>query len=213
MGAKSFLTLVLALFLTAIIAISPTRTLAYPEPSLVSTAWEFKFSYDHPRAIAVQNLDGQWEWYWYMTYKVVNNTGQERLFIPEIALATEQGDILTAGRGVRTNVFDAIKKKVGNRLLESPSDVVGQILQGADHAKESVAIWPAPEHNIDQVTVFFGGLSGETAQVKVPDSTDPTKTIDALVSKTLMIDYEFPGSPLSPQNQAVVFKGEKWIMR
>lgn len=213
MGAKTLVTLVLALILTAVIAIAPSRTLAYPEPMLVTSSWEFKFSYDHPRAIAVQNLDGQWEWYWYITYKVVNNTGQERLFIPEIAIATDQGDILTAGRGVSTDVFAAIKKKLGNRLLESPGDVVGQILQGADHAKESVAIWPATKHNVDMVTVFFGGLSGETAVVKIPDAKDPAKSVTALVSKTLMIDYEFPGSPLSPQDQAVVAKGDQWIMR
>ncbi len=201
---------VLALFIGGLGA---TFTFAYPEPALVTKAWEFKFAFDHPRPIAVKNLDGQFEWYWYVTYKVVNNTGQERLFIPDIVIATDQGDILAAGQKVPTSVFDAIKARVGNRLLESPTDVVGQILQGDDHAKDGVAIWPATKHNVDRVTVFVGGLSGETANVSVPDAANPAKKVDVLVTKTLMIQYEFPGAPIKPQDQPVVFKGKEWIMR
>ena len=188
-------------------------TLAYPEPALVTKAWEFKFTFDHPRAIAVKNLDGRFEWYWFVTYRVVNNTGQERLFIPDIAIATDQGDILQAGQKVSTAVFEAIKARVGNRLLESPTDIVGQILQGDDNAKDGVAIWPATTHNVDRVNLFVAGLSGETANVSVPDAKDPAKKVDVLVTKTLMIMYDFPGAPLKPQDQPVVFKGKEWIMR
>jgi hypothetical protein len=209
-GAKSIRSAVLALAL-AFACLAPLT--AAPGPALVTKSWEFKFSYHTPRAIAVQNIRGEWEWYWFMTYKVVNNTGQERLFIPEITIATDAGDIIQAGKGVRTAVFDAVKKRVGNRLLESPTDVVGQFRQDEDNAKESVAIWPATKHNVDQISVFISGLSGETAVVKVPDPADTTKTIDALVTKTLMVDYELPGAPLSPQEQAVVPKGSRWIMR
>jgi hypothetical protein len=47
----------------------------------------------------------------------------------------------------------------------------------------------------------------------VPNPADTTKTIDTLMAKTLMIDYELPGAPTSPQDQTVTPKGSKWIMR
>lgn len=211
MGAKTLASVVLACLLGALAISLPT--VAAPEPALIPKSWEFKFSFDTPRAIAVRNLRGEYEWYWYLTYKVENDTGQERLFVPEIIIATDMGDILEAGKGVRSIVFDDIKKRVGNRLLESPTDVVGRILQGADHAKEGVAIWPALNHNVDHINIFVSGLSGETATIRVPDPADTTKTIEARVSKTFMIDYDLPGNPLSPQEQSVVFKGSRWVMR
>lgn len=186
---------------------------AAPEPDLVSKSWQFEFSADAPRAIAVKNLRGKYEWFWYVTYKVENNTGRERLFTPEIVVGTDKGDIVRAGRGVPTRVFDAVKKQVGNRLLESPTEVVGRLLRGEDHAKESVAIWPAFKHNVDMVTVYFGGLSGETKVVKTPDPTDPSKTKEFVLTKTIEMKFSFPGAPLSPQDQAVVTGPKKWIMR
>lgn len=214
MGVKPVLSIVLAASLLVVAGWGlPTTSVAAPEPALVSKSWEFKFSHDAPRPIAVRNLDGQYEWFWYMTYKVVNNSGDERLFIPEITIASDQGDIFIAGQNVRTAVFDEVKKRVGNRLLESPTNIVGQILQGDDNAKEGVAIWPATRHNIDTISIFFAGLSGETALIKVPDPADTTKTLDTLVAKTYMIDYDLPGFPATPQTQPIVYKGAKWIMR
>ncbi len=214
MGVKTVFSVVLLSSVLVVGGLMPLSSVAAPvEPALVSKSWEFKFSFDTPRPIAVRNLAGDFEWFWYMSYKVVNNSGEERLFIPEITIASDRGDIFVAGRGVRSAVFDAIKARLGNRLLESPNTIVGQILQGEDHAKEGVAIWPATEHNIDNLSIFVAGLSGETALIKVPDPADTTKSIDTLVAKTLMLDYELPGFPRSPQEQPVIYKGQKWIMR
>jgi len=77
---------IVLLFVAALFAVAPA--VAAPEPDLVPRSWEFKFEFKHPRPIAVKNLQGEYEWYWYMTYDVVNNTGQERLFIPELTIAT-----------------------------------------------------------------------------------------------------------------------------
>ncbi|MEX0775541.1 MAG: hypothetical protein WD042_07480 [Phycisphaeraceae bacterium] len=202
--------LLAVLILAAVIAGFGTapRLLAYPTPAMVSHSWNLEFSHDVPRAIAVKSVDGLTRWYWYMTYKVVNKTGEDRLFVPEITIATDEGDIVSAGRGVASNVYDAIKEQAGNRFLESPARVVGKILQGQDYAKESVAIWPVFAHDVTQVTVFVGGLSGETQVITIP-GTDKS----ALVSKTLMMTYKMPGDPASPQNQAVMAQGEDWIMR
>jgi hypothetical protein len=189
------------------------RAATAPEPAIVPRAWEFEFTFKNPRPIAVQNLAGDNEWYWYISYKVVNNTKDERLFIPDFTIADDQGRIIAGGQGVKSNVFDAIKQRLGNRLLESPADIVGNLLRGEDNAKEGVIIWPHAKDNIDHLRVFIGGLSGETAFVKVPDPADASKTVDVLVSKTLMLEFAFPGSPEKVDQQVVELKRQKWVMR
>jgi len=197
-----------ALILAAVLASTQRSTFAYPEPSIVPRSWEFDFEIDKPRAIAVKDVSGKLSWYWFITYKVTNNTQQERLFIPETTIATDEGDILTPGRNVPFNVFDAIKKKVGNTLLENPSDIVGRILQGEDNARESVIIWPALDHHVSEVKVFMGGLSGETTVIKNPRTGE-----NVLMSKTLMLTYKTPGKPLRPQQQTVIESRRDWVMR
>ncbi len=189
-------------------AISPQPADAFPTPAIVSKSWDLEFTYSNPRPIAVKGLDGRMHWYWYLPYKVINRTGQDRMFVPEFTIATDEGDIVTAGRGVPSNVFDAIAERLNNPLLESPARIVGQIRQGQDSVKEGVAIWPAFDADITRLSIFVGGLSGETQLVDVPGQESP-----ALTSKTLMIDYDYPGRPADPQDQPVVAAGKRWVMR
>lgn len=183
---------------------------AYLEPSIVPTSWDLNFTSDKPRAIAVEDISGETRWYWYITYKVTNHTGEERLFVPEVQIATDQGDLIRAGQNVPSSVFFAIKEKLGNKLLESPNQVVGKLLQGEDFARESVVIWPAFKHDIDQLSVFVTGLSGESGMVKNPLTHE-----DVIVRKTRMLTYRFPGDDLStpPRQQAVLDVDSEWIMR
>ncbi len=204
---RGWLTLcLLACVCFTLIATTPVQ--AYPEPSVVARSWELEFEYRQPRAIALRGVDGKVQWYWYITYQVTNNTGRERLFIPELTIATAEGDLVRASKNVPALVFTRIKHRVDNRLLESPAQVVGKILLGEDNARESVIIWPAFKHDVTRVTVFVGGLSGETQEVPNPVTGDTV-----LVNKTLMIDFDLPGNPVSPQEQAVVPKGKEWVMR
>jgi hypothetical protein len=182
--------------------------LAYPEPAIVTRAWQFDFTYQKPAALAVRDVEGDYRWYWYLPYKVVNNTGQEEQFVPEITIATDAGDLLTAGSGVPASVFDAVKAKLGNDLLESPIAILGRLLQGEDYAKESVAIWPAPSHDVDQIRIFVSGLSGETTRIPNPLTGE-----SVLLRKTLMIEFTLPGNPATPQDQPVIPSSEAWIMR
>ncbi len=184
------------------------RTWAYPVPSLVPKSWQLTFTHATPRAIAVRGLNGQVHWYWYMTYKVVNHTGQDQLFVPDITIASDRGDIVTAGKNVPVDVFQTIKKETGNTLLESPALVVGKLLQGEDFAKESVAIWPALDHHVAHISIFVAGLSGETATVK-----DPVTGQKVMLVKTLMLNYDTPGQTSSPQFKPVVPAGQQWVMR
>lgn len=184
------------------------RVHAYPEPAAVQRSWQFDFQAQAPQPIAVPDTSGRIRWYWYVTYKVVNNTGQDRMFIPDVTVATDQGDIISAGRNIPGRVFTAIKQRVGNKLLENPTQMVGRLLQGEDYAKESVAIWPDPGPDVDEIRVFFEGISGETAQI-----TNPLTQKPVLMRKTLMRVYQTPGKPATPQEQTVIPLEETWVMR
>ena len=191
-------------------ALAPQRAAhAYPQPSLSSPAWQFSFTHGRPAAINVRMPDGGNRWFWYLPYKVQNNTGEERMFIPDVTIATDAGDIRTvSNKEVPLAVFDAIKRKLGNRLLENPMQVVGRLLQGEDQARESVIIWPAFEHDVDLIHIFIGGLSGETQVIQHPVTEE-----NVTVRKTLMLTYQFPGTGTAVRDQAVVGKGEEWVMR
>lgn len=177
----------------------------YPEPSVSSRAWRFDFTHDGPKAIYVKQ-----RWYWYMTYKVTNNTGTERVFVPDITVVTDAGDTIVAGKDVPVGVYTAIKETTGNRLLESPILVVGRILQGEDNARESVAIWPANENgkDVDQFKVFVAGVSGELAVTQNAKSNE-----EVVLRRTLMLTFDLPGTNVPIQKQPVVPKGKEWVMR
>ena len=184
------------------------RAAAYPEPAIVSPSWSLDIEVRKPEAISIRDVDGGIRWFWYMKYKVTNPTNQDLLFIPEISIANDTGEILTAGESVPPTVFPAIKERLGNPLLMSPVEVVGKLLQGRDFAREGVAVWPASDQDVDAFTVFFAGLNGETQNV-----TNPLTGESVLVRRTLMLEYQSPGNFTRPQDQPVIEVGRREVMR
>lgn len=198
----------IALALLAVVITSPASSMAYPEPSIVPRAWQLDYKVKQPRKIAFRNASGQIEWYWYVAYQVTNNTGEELMFIPEIEIAMDNGELIHAGRGVPAIIFDRIKAQERNVLLESPVHVVGRLLLGEDHAKESVIVWPMPEGDINELRIFVAGLSGETQLV--PSIGGDGKT---LFRKTLMMTYTAEGNPTMTRDRELTKRSEQWIMR
>lgn len=182
---------------------------AFPEPNIVPTSWQLDIKYDHPRAIAVR-LPGEAapRTFWFFTYTVTNNTGEDLNFVPEISLTTDAGDLMPANRGVPPTVFRAIKQMLKNPLLRSPTEVVGPLLQGPDNAVDGIALWAMPEHDVDRVRIFFVGLSGETHEVKDP-RTDEVR----LLRRALMLNYQTPGSVERQPRKPWLFKDQEWVVR
>ncbi len=187
---------------------SPQSAWAYPEPAIVSPSWSLDVQVQSPAAISIEDVDGSIRWFWYVSYKVVNPTNEDLLFIPEITIANDLGQIITAGENVPPTVFPAIKKRLGNPLLLSPIQVVGKLLQGKDFAREGVAIWPAPEGDVDAFSVFIAGLNGETQNI-----ANPLTGESVLVRRTLMLDYKSPGNFARPQDQPIIEAGRREVMR
>lgn len=209
-SSKCLSWLTFATLLFAAVCFSPSPVHAYPEPAVVPQSWDLTFKFSDPKPIAVSDVTGEVKWYWYMTYKVTNRTGEDQLFVPEVQVATDAGDVIRSGKDVPSAVFFAIKQKQGNGLLESPNQVVGKLLQGEDFARESVIVWPAFDHDISQLNLFIAGLSGETTVIKNPKSGDPV-----IFRKVLMVSYLLPGDDMNTpkDQQAVVEDGKQWIMR
>ena len=214
------------------VAMPSVQAWAAPKPDLVSRTWQLRFTYSKPEPIAVKDVDGQIRWYWFMAYMAVNETEVDRQFLPHFTIATEQGDIIGANHDISPRVFDAIKQRLRNPLLESPMNVSGMLRQGQDQAKQSVAIWPSFKHDVDMLNVFVSGLSGETAHVLNPRTAKPIvdpqslkQMVDPatgnppiqprplLLRKTLMLEYHLPGSVIHPQRQRLTLRKKRWVMR
>jgi len=196
-----------------------------PKPSLVPVTWELDFEYSHPQPITLR-LPGQEraQTYWYMLYTITNQTGKDRIFVPEFVLYTDTGEVLVSGEGVRSSVFQAIQKRHNRPLLLDKESITGRILQGEDNAREGVAIWRDFDPQARGFDVFVGGLSGERVTVKLPAPVKVTvmgpagkkvqvvKTEITLV-KTLHLQYRLPGEATARDRTKVDPVGKAWVMR
>ncbi|MFI4861269.1 MAG: hypothetical protein ACIAXF_11370 [Phycisphaerales bacterium JB063] len=210
-----------------------------PEPELVTSSWMLTFTYDTPRTIAIEMPDGSTQWYWYMTYQVLNdprirnNNRESILFIPDIIIADDRGGIQHANRNISPRVFPAIKRLLRNDLLESPAQVPGNMLPGEDYIKESVAIWPVSEDDVDEFTVFIAGIYGETCTIPHPVTGEPMtepvtnprtgepvlnadgepETRPIYLRRNRMLRFSTPGTIRNPQRQSIRLEEETDVMR
>ncbi len=206
-----------------ILAVSPAWTA--PRPSQVPVSWQLDIHYENPHAIELtlpgENIRRR---YWYILCTVTNDTGTERIFVPEFALYTDTGQVLQAGRRVPTAAFRAIKKRHNNPLLKDMTGMTGRLLQGDDNAKDGVAIWREMDPQAGAFDIFIGGLSGETAELHLPTPITVTE-IGArgkdrkvvknkiILSKTLMLHYSLPGEAAARMRIEPRLQKEEWVMR
>jgi hypothetical protein len=181
-----------------------------PEPSIYPIAWQLDFKHGTPKRVVVGNTP-----YWYLTYTVTNNTGQEQDWRPMFTMMTNEGKLIPSDHDIDPAVFTKIKATEGDRFLQPRLQVVGPLHQGPDQAKDSVAIWKEPEARMGSFKIFVGGLSGEFVILK-DDNGNEEKGPDGLpmiLHKTLELDYQVLGDELNPQRHELQELGQKWIMR
>ena len=198
-----------ALFLFAAF-LSSSAFAKYPEPSVYPISWQLDFKHGTPHRIVVNSVA-----YWYMTYTVTNNTGQEQIWAPRFEMMTSDGRIIRSDHDIPAEVFDRIKQIEKIRFLESPTHASGPLHQGPDQAKDSVAIWKEPNPRMGEFKIFAGNLSGEFAILK-DDQGKEMKNADGqpeMVRKTLEMSYAVYGDEFYPEQHEVHSLGEKWVMR
>lgn len=146
-----------------------------------------------------------------MTYKVTNFSGNDLLFAPDVSLMTDNITVLKSGRNVPMSVTNAVLDRLDNPLIESQIDIVSTVLQGPEHARDGVLIWPANQLDVDEVTVFFAGLSGEFESYVVDrDGQNPRRYT---LRKTLMLRYATPGDFSNQGARPFEVDEKRWVMR
>lgn len=193
----------------AAVLVMPIDAAAAPEPEIVPSAWQLHFKWGTPGVISV-DLPTQSApvLYGYLPYTVINKTGEDRLYAPDIWVWTDAGELLQANRKVPPAAFSALKSHLRNELLESPAKIVGRLLQGEDNARDGAIMWPVGDRDVNLLRIFVGGLSGETKQIPNPAGGDPI-----ILRKTLTLEYETPGDNINAGMKPFILKGHKWVMR
>ncbi|MDX9910973.1 MAG: hypothetical protein RBS39_03985 [Phycisphaerales bacterium] len=228
---------------TGLHAFTPTSVLAAaPEPDPVPRRWQLDFEPGPLRITSVEVPGAGPRAYFYFTYRVTNNTGREQLLAPLFDLASSEGDLRRAGRDVPLFVMQKIQGMLDNPLLEDQVEILGPIQRGPENARDGLVVWPVDDLKIDELVIYAGGFSGESATVEVPV---PAEEVDAararteqgedmdlvargsdfrqledgswvkrvVLRKTMMIRYDVPGD-LNIGRVAPLEEGERrWIMR
>ncbi|MFG0306453.1 MAG: hypothetical protein ACF8Q5_09610 [Phycisphaerales bacterium JB040] len=183
---------------------------AQPQPDPIPTRWEFRFE-PGPLRLALINVEGVGlQRYFYFTYRITNYWDNDLLFAPDVQLRTSEATVIRSGRDVPREVTRSIIERLDNPLIEDQISIVGQVLQGPEHARDGVVIWPAEDLDVDEVTIFFGGLSGETRVYETGEGDDARRFT---LRKTMMLRYDTPGELGDRDNHVIPLAEERWIMR
>lgn len=205
-GAVVATACVAAMF-AAILTCTPVAYAA-PEPSPIPKRWQLDITTSSLQTAVVSGKS-----YFFLTYRVTNNSGQDLLFAPAFELSTGEGELLRSGRDVPLEVTREIISRLNNPLIEDQISVVGTLLRGPENAKQGVIIWPMPKEHLTEISVFAAGFSGETATVEVPSVTKPGEKDKKLLRKSWMMKFKMPGD-LKPGSGELFDAAEsRWIMR
>ncbi len=208
---SSFKTALKGIILGSMLLVSFKATaFAAPEPSPVSTTWEFTFDQGPLRLMWVETDQGS-KPYFFLTYRVTNFSGNDLLFAPDVSLMTDNTTVLKSGRDVPMSVTNAILEELDNPLIESQIDIVSTVLQGPEHARDGVLIWPANQLDVDEVTIFFAGLSGEFESYVVGREGDNPRRYT--LRKTLMLRFATPGNFSNQGARPFNMVEKRWVMR
>ena len=195
--------------LSALIAcLAAAASIAAPEPEAVPRRWQLRLDPGDLR-VAIIDTPGVGErMYLYMTYKVVNNSGEDRDFAPWFELATDSGQIVRAGRDVPHAVVQELLRRIDSPFLQDDLSVQGRLLQGQENAREGLVVWNAPDITAGEYTVFAMGFSGETKAVPRPDTGK-----EIVLRKTLMLVHAGTGRLDPTTGRPLERIQERWIMR
>ena len=201
---------VLSIICLATVVIGTSALQAYPKPSSVPMRPELTFEAG-PLRLRQSDRDGKW--YWYMTYAVSNYTGEDRIWAPTFTLYTDHGDILESGRGVHHEISDEYTMYLGDDMLESQHQIIGDLLQGEGNIRKGLIMWPAPHTDINEISLFTSGISSESTVIKHPVSGE-----DMVLQKTLMREYLVSGNATGLADKPVQLhpdldRAPRWIFR
>lgn len=196
-----------AMGLLAIAGAGPLAGLA-PEPDAVPRRWELQVDSSELRLVTIDVPNLGPRKYLYMTFKATNNSGQDMLFAPSFELSDGEGRVYRSGRDVPLFVTQQLLASTQNPFIQDQIGIIGEFLQGAENAKDGLAIWPVDGFSPAQLTVYAAGFSGETKTVTSPDGKSKF-----VLRKTLRLEFQTPGDLATPSSEAYPVAARGWIMR
>lgn len=202
-------------FAAALLWTALAQAATFPTPSIYPVSWQLDFTHSQPKRIVV-NVPGHGPLpYYYMTYTVTNNTGQEQTFFPIFTMVSREGKTVQSDNQIPPGVFEEIKGREKLPDLLSASQIAGELLQGDDQAKTGVAIWPEPDPRMGAFSIYVGGLSGEFVVLKDDQGNEmkDAKGNPIILRKTLQLNYLIQGDEIYPGEDKINQLPEKWVMR
>jgi hypothetical protein len=178
---------------------------SYPTPAPVPVRWELEFK---PGELRMYQDSQTGAYYWYFTYLISNRTDSKQIWAPTFTLFNELGEITVSGKNVPTRIVRDLMDLLRNKLLEDQNQIIGDILQGPENAKEGLVVWPAANPQVNEISMFVAGISGESARVH-----DPKTGNEVILRKTLQRDYVIPGDATARGGDPVKLNTETWVMR
>jgi hypothetical protein len=200
----------LALVLMALLPVSIAS--AVPEPNPVPTRWEFEFRPEPLRLVELTDEDGVTAWYAFLTYRVTNTSGQDRMLAPLFELATDKGDLVRSGRGVAPEITQQIMDMLSDPLLQDQLSIVSTLLQGVENTRRGLAIWRVPDITADELKVFAAGFSGESEAFFVTDP-ETGERVRKVLRKSRMLRYAMPGVISELSSPTPDLAEARWILR
>lgn len=179
-----------------------------PEPDPVPRRWELQVTPGNLQVVTLDVPNVGPRKYAYMTYTVVNNSGQDLLFAPSFELSDGEGIVSRSGRDVPLSVTQTLLAQTQNVYIQDQISIIGELLQGAENARDGLVIWPVNNLNPDQVVVYAAGFSGETKTVSTGEGKDKF-----VLRKTLKLDYTAHGDLSGISSMTLPLQAKSWIMR
>ncbi len=194
---------------------------AGPRAGLVAKTWELGFEFYDPQRIEV-NLSGDSTptTFWYVVYRVTNQTGQDVFFTPSFRIITNTLQTIVGGDGISLDVYNAIaaRHKKEFPFFAIPSKVTGKLLQGGVNARTSAAVFTTFDTKAAGFRVFAGGLSGDIERLPNPTfkpgepESEKNKRF-FLLRRTLELDYDLPGDPETRSYAKPIRRNRQWVLR
>lgn len=197
----------LATLVAALAIMAPAAVIAAPEPEPIPRRWQLRVEPGDLRIATVNTAAGP-RAYLYMTFKVINASGEDRDFAPSFELATDTGALRRSGRDVPREVTEVLLSKTGNPLVTDETGVQGRLLQGPENAREALVIWPADDLQAAEYNIYMIGFSGETKAINRPDTGQ-----SVILRKTLMLRHEGTGRLDPTSGRPIPRVQERWILR
>lgn len=213
--------LIAVLAATAITASASAQSVRSAGRSFVATRWQLDFTFHDPERITVQSPGcAAPETYWYMLYRVTNNTGADVQFYPSFRLVTDTLTVVDGGDGVGTHVYEAIARRHEKDVpfFAMPTKVSGLLLQGEENARTSAVVFRNFDPDANGFTIFVSGLSGVVDRIPNPkfDTThdeSPENPRFFVLRQTLALHYDLPGDLSSRIEAKPVRRNREWVMR